>query len=40
MEALRALDCELAQGYLFSRPVPLADAVALLGRSASLNGPA
>jgi diguanylate cyclase (GGDEF)-like protein len=28
--ALRALDCELAQGFLFSRPVPLADAIALL----------
>ena len=34
MEALRELDCELAQGYLFSRPVPLDDAVALLGRAA------
>jgi len=31
MEALRALDCELAQGYLFSRPVPLDEAVLLLG---------
>ncbi|HEY5154691.1 MAG TPA: EAL domain-containing protein [Acidimicrobiales bacterium] len=31
MEALQALDCELAQGYLFSRPVPHADALALLG---------
>ena len=31
MEALRELDCELAQGYLFSRPLPLADAVELLG---------
>ena len=30
MEALRDLDCELAQGYLFSRPLPLEDAVELL----------
>jgi diguanylate cyclase (GGDEF)-like protein/PAS domain S-box-containing protein len=30
MEALRALECELAQGFLFSRPVPHDDAVALL----------
>ncbi len=30
MEALRQLDCELAQGYLFSRPLPVDDAVALL----------
>jgi len=30
MEALRALDCELAQGYLFSRPVPHGEAVELL----------
>jgi len=30
MEALRALDCELAQGYLFSRPVPHAEAIELL----------
>ncbi len=30
MEALRALDCDLAQGYLFSRPLPVADAVDLL----------
>ena len=30
MEALRALDCDLVQGYLFSRPVPLGEAVSLL----------
>jgi diguanylate cyclase (GGDEF)-like protein len=30
MEALRSLDCDLAQGYLFSRPVPIAAAVELL----------
>ncbi len=30
MEALRALDCELAQGYLFSRPLPVVDAIDLL----------
>jgi diguanylate cyclase (GGDEF)-like protein/PAS domain S-box-containing protein len=31
MEALRALDCDLAQGYLFSRPIPLDEAISLLG---------
>jgi len=31
MEALRALDCDLAQGYLFSRPIPLDEAITLLG---------
>jgi len=30
MEALRDLDCEFAQGYLFSRPVPVATAIELL----------
>lgn len=30
--ALAELDCDLAQGFLFSRPVPVPDAVALLGR--------
>jgi diguanylate cyclase (GGDEF)-like protein/PAS domain S-box-containing protein len=30
MEVLRDLGCDLAQGYLFSRPLPLADAVDLL----------
>jgi len=29
MEALRALDCDLAQGYLFSRPVPVEAAIEL-----------
>jgi diguanylate cyclase (GGDEF)-like protein/PAS domain S-box-containing protein len=33
MEALRMLECELAQGFLFSRPVPSGDARALLGPS-------
>ena len=36
MEALRALDCELAQGFLFSRPVPLDEAVTLLGAHGGL----
>jgi diguanylate cyclase (GGDEF)-like protein len=31
--ALRALGCELGQGYLFSRPVPADEAAALLERS-------
>ena len=30
MEALRDLDCDLAQGFLFSRPVPIDDAIQLL----------
>ena len=28
---LRALGCEMAQGYLYSRPVPAPDAGAMLG---------
>jgi len=30
MEALRDLECEFAQGYLFSRPVPIDTAIDLL----------
>jgi diguanylate cyclase (GGDEF)-like protein/PAS domain S-box-containing protein len=30
MDALRALDCDLAQGFLFSRPVPIDEAIVLL----------
>jgi diguanylate cyclase (GGDEF)-like protein/PAS domain S-box-containing protein len=36
MEALRDLECELAQGYLFSRPVPIEEAVVLLSASDGL----
>jgi diguanylate cyclase (GGDEF)-like protein/PAS domain S-box-containing protein len=32
LEALRAVGCHLGQGYLFSRPLPLAAALALLER--------
>lgn len=35
MEALRALECDLAQGFLFSRPVPLDAAIELLSTQAS-----
>ncbi|HVN52467.1 MAG TPA: EAL domain-containing protein, partial [Acidimicrobiales bacterium] len=31
MDALREIGCDLAQGFLFSRPLPLPDAMALLG---------
>jgi diguanylate cyclase (GGDEF)-like protein/PAS domain S-box-containing protein len=30
VEALRGLECDSAQGFLFSRPVPLAEAIALI----------
>jgi EAL domain-containing protein (putative c-di-GMP-specific phosphodiesterase class I) len=30
MEALQALDCDLAQGYFFSRPVPVAEAIEVM----------
>ncbi len=29
LQVLRTLGCDMAQGYLFSRPVPLDEAVAL-----------
>ena len=35
MEALRDLECDLAQGYLFSRPVPVDDAIELLAGPAA-----
>ena len=34
-EVLRSLDCDFAQGFLFSRPVPAAELRALLGRQLS-----
>jgi diguanylate cyclase (GGDEF)-like protein len=34
VEALRALDCDVAQGYHYARPMPAADITALLGRLA------
>ena len=37
--ALRALGCELGQGYLFSRPVPAEEAVQLLLTAAVPVGP-
>ena len=37
---LRALDCPLAQGYLFSRPIPASELTELLLRRTSLLAPA
>ncbi|HSM81247.1 MAG TPA: EAL domain-containing protein [Nodosilinea sp.] len=34
MEALRAMGCAIGQGFLFSHPLPLAEALALLDRPA------
>lgn len=36
LDQLRSLGCELAQGFLFSEPVPVEQATALLGESVSL----
>lgn len=35
-DALRAMGCDIGQGFLFSRPLPLAEAVALLGQPIEL----
>jgi len=32
---LRSLDCDFAQGFLFSRPVPADELTALFGRQPS-----
>jgi diguanylate cyclase (GGDEF)-like protein len=34
VSALRKLDCDVAQGYHYARPMPAADVTALLGRTA------
>ena len=34
LELLRAMGCDLAQGYLIARPMPLADLAAYLGKRA------
>ena len=35
LDVLRSLECDFAQGFLFSRPVPAAELRALLGRQLS-----
>jgi EAL domain-containing protein (putative c-di-GMP-specific phosphodiesterase class I) len=36
MEALRAMGCDIGQGFLFSHPLPLAEGLALLGQPIEL----
>ncbi|MEK6674615.1 MAG: EAL domain-containing protein [Planctomycetota bacterium] len=37
LAALRALECDLVQGYIFSQPVPAAQAEALIDREFCLD---